>query len=1117
MTGDENLPNNQSATASSPLPMEQSPSPNSKPTRKHRNSSFLHRFRLRKDSKKDKGLKRLIRASPSKGYKELNDSHTSPSNDEHSSSNNNNILQEIFVDKISNKKRKSDESLTDASKDSVPIDTFQIDSNRTSMSTLGSPSLDHLKEEMRLSQELSMSHSPVSMEPGALSALYFHEEDDEHCDDVAENVSCNYSIKFDPVGDRKRGSVNSEDHDNDELEIEQDEDEDISDLDEDCDDDDDENDVSDDSTVVNALPPARPQQPPPGASKEEKDRFYWDLCYGHERKKPPVSSMSASKQAPVKSCMSARKTPWTKIAQSASKRLEMRRQQQVVLTPSNSDSKEMDTSNHSMEKKPNVTFVVGTPRYSTPQGLETSQKSSTDRKVKFGSSKKAEFEASEPPSAIKPLSQEFHLKEQLDSSDDESMEMHQETARNGDMLAQWDDDFDSICENDDWNGNNSIISMDGDSDDDAPLAPLVERKNKARRSTGRMSNHGSGRRGSRRNSRPGSSDRRSSTFYSKNGGSLLDPEETCDKDDTAQVLESSNSANRESDGYKRSSTISKDSLQFSSPSTFGESFRLSSESETSKVTPNSDMNSSSNLLRSVHSEGGASLTHSPDDESRTDLKPSQLDYVSSVSNEYNSPTIHYSSPEASESDVKSCCTLQVPFNSLSLQEAKIDFQQQHKVNSLLATNEVLSTALPSFVEIVKDIDENIADSLTNCLGQENISAVLQAAVDMIEEEVSDENDYSDSFELHSIIESLLTTLDKNEVEEVYSLLAQDAFKSWLIKDIEVADEIVNWLMSLQTSNMDSEKSIGKILLSVQASPSKQIRKERESMTVNEKSIRKLNDLICTESANLERMKNQVLFLDAVCELELCQSCDLSHCHLLQSLVTYQCKIEQQQSMSILYSNPNEMQLSVSWKQSQKDTESSDRRESMSSISSTDTNAALFMNSPILKRKKCKERPFENSLARKSIERRLYCFFLDSQYLDQILTEQFKIEHELAILTVSDIFGRLEMLAKDVMIIQKYYKCKFETRMASTAILAVTITLGSACAIVLKFSYDLSKPTIFLHPVPSDIYIESLVGEPSKPAKTLQKMAKDMIEKNAKNSNFLLTTICSTIVDTLTRF
>ena len=45
------------------------------------------------------------------------------------------------------------------------------------------------------------------------------------------------------------------------------------------------------------------------------------------------------------------------------------------------------------------------------------------------------------------------------------------------------------------------------------------------------------------------------------------------------------------------------------------------------------MNSSSNLLRSVHSEGGASLTHSPDDESRTDLKPSQLDYVSNVSNE----------------------------------------------------------------------------------------------------------------------------------------------------------------------------------------------------------------------------------------------------------------------------------------------------------------------------------------------------------------------------------------------------------------------------------------------------------------------------------------------------
>ena len=224
----------------------------------------------------------------------------------------------------------------------------------------------------------------------------------------------------------------------------------------------------------------------------------------------------------------------------------------------------------------------------------------------------AEFDWEEPVGALTPLpsalaEERFPVDEKIDESDEESEEMHIETRRNGAMLAMWDEDFDSYIgrENED---DETSSEHENDNEHKSPGTSQTSRKTKplrfGRKHNGNFSN--------KRN-------RRTSTFFSKDGGSLLKSDQ--------EKNEGTYESKRDSLAPEMQS-----SFYLSSPSSNNSSSRNSTgTSSSSKETSKTDRTSSSSLLKSVHSSGGATLGHEisvvDDDIITHPLKPSLLDSV----------------------------------------------------------------------------------------------------------------------------------------------------------------------------------------------------------------------------------------------------------------------------------------------------------------------------------------------------------------------------------------------------------------------------------------------------------------------------------------------------------
>ena len=139
-----------------------------------------------------------------------------------------------------------------------------------------------------------------------------------------------------------------------------------------------------------------------------------------------------------------------------------------------------------------------------------------------------------------------------------------------------------------------MTEEDDDDDEDGGIdlfeGNLEEEEN--RKSNGRNNNSGR-RKSTYSRGKRGRGDRRSSTFFSKGGKSLLQ-----DKDNVAKTLPQS--------PERRGADIEMDECS-------------------NKDTPKMDMSSSSSLLRSVHSEGGAQDWRTRHDDVTQELKPNQLD------------------------------------------------------------------------------------------------------------------------------------------------------------------------------------------------------------------------------------------------------------------------------------------------------------------------------------------------------------------------------------------------------------------------------------------------------------------------------------------------------------
>ncbi len=250
--------------------------------------------------------------------------------------------------------------------------------------------------------------------------------------------------------------------------------------------------------------------------------------------------------------------------------------------------------------------------------------------VKFGTNSAAEFDLEMPTTEMKHMPpnvvQEFFPNDKVETEKDiADDEFSRETARNVSMLAEWEDDFDTI--------------IDNDSDEDGTVQ-LPKRRRK-------QTPYKEGRRGRGNSlSRPRKTRRQSSIFGSaERGRSLLDISDETDEDSSSGLpfsvtinpdeytSPSSNSLNdsmssiempdasMKNERESMSSTcISPSSLQSGSIMAMGSN---RSSTSSSKETPKSARTSSSTILKTVHASGAFLPTNSPQG---NELMPNQLKY-----------------------------------------------------------------------------------------------------------------------------------------------------------------------------------------------------------------------------------------------------------------------------------------------------------------------------------------------------------------------------------------------------------------------------------------------------------------------------------------------------------
>lgn len=285
----------------------------------------------------------------------------------------------------------------------------------------------------------------------------------------------------------------------------------------------------------------------------------------------------------------------------------------------------MSTPNDDDEDTPNMT------------GMKIASKDRrTQSAVKFGTNQAAEFDLEQPITEMTPMPatvvQEIFPTDKVETEKDVNEYVEsRETARNVAMLAEWDDDFDSIVSQED--GSNGSSCGDGGSR--------------------RMSSGGPPKRGRKRTPfkhgrRRPQKNRRESHIFSRERRSLLEESDN-DEDDSNSGLPfsvtidpneytSPSSSSGASDNpdkslskvdTPRTAGADRDSLE-SRASTCVSPSSLKANAITDTVldtvgreTPNSARTSSSNLLRAVHASGALLPSNSP---RSGGLRPNQLKY-----------------------------------------------------------------------------------------------------------------------------------------------------------------------------------------------------------------------------------------------------------------------------------------------------------------------------------------------------------------------------------------------------------------------------------------------------------------------------------------------------------
>lgn len=538
---------------------------------------------------------------------------------------------------------------------------------------------------------------------------------------------------------------------------------------------------SDDSTTcVRGYPPL--PRPPGTATREERSRFYWELCYGPlpPAAPPPTSrpspaspagdrpegqpprlpgSWSAGRLPPARSCLSARKSP-----SSSSRSPFFRGGAPAGATPTLADRFDFHAGGGEGDEGGASTspFLAPHPAAvsaATPVGLRTPKRGSPGSErpasllggrpnVKFGISQAAEFDSARPAFELTPLPTEeagARFPVEMAQETPEQTVHSRQTKDNSATLAEWEDAFDSFLEEDGegQQGATMSIALDGDDsfspdasgffgdDDLTPSRPLLKPKRPKKKKR---------RKGHHRTDSAGEGDRRrSSLFFSPGGGSLLGSE---DKEMT-DVDSPSNLAERPS--------------EFISPP--------SSSSSRTGTTVSAGRTAA--LLKAVHSSGGAMEI----DEANTPTRQSVMDCNLTSHPDGTSGASATAHQFRLLAQLERYGRVDQPLSSatrsVNVNEVTSEFLLRSHTNTFRPNNH--------FIESVSKVDPSMVQSLPS-----NVISAIRDGV-LLGGESTDANTSS----------NLLKMDASATVGDICSLAAQAALVDWRTREISMMHETIS--------------------------------------------------------------------------------------------------------------------------------------------------------------------------------------------------------------------------------------------------------------------------------------------------------------------------------------
>ena len=470
----------------------------------------------------------------------------------------------------------------------------------------------------------------------------------------------------------------------------------------------------------------------------------------------------------------------------------------------------------------------------------------------------------------------------------------------------------------------------------------------------------------------------------------------------------------------------------------------------------------------------------------------------------------------------------------------------------------------SLLDIASELELSFSNRNTKAfiMGRHDLSNVLKMMLSLLEQHLPARKDpKDDTITLDPVLERVQQECNEYELNEHYDLLAQYSYLQWTWLETQVAQKAIIWLQPLYDANCKEDSALSLELesvnnclnhqhildnnppcLSPRASLKKKIRKRnlqvdrRREIEEQIQAITYLEGCIEKEAQKVQQLKIEEELWYLKCSMERASSSQVyrNRWSALCSIAPFELSMhEDKVEISFPHMDDLYSRTTLRWKSTKNagddDVKLSRRKRdsllTIDSLESSDSSSTvgLFSRAPEIIRLKTKSNTDDNVSPRGhkegylptgSVAHDLYTILLDGDHMKTFITRQFQGD-EPGLLNLSDVFHRLALVAKDIMVLQKYYSCRLEIPpRSSTVILHVTISLGQSCSLGLRFTYNLSDERTILYCIPSDVYIMPITGEPAVPINILLRVANSFLGIEPRCNAFILRRTCSAIVDTV---